>query len=37
MAKIIGKVYETTDYDKFTFVVGNRAVKTKGVKWATLF
>ena len=36
MAKIIGKVYETTDYEKFTFVVGNRAVKTKGVKWTTL-
>ena len=37
MAKIIGKVYETTDYDKFSFVIGNRAVKTKGAKWNALF
>ena len=37
MAKIIGKVYETTDYDKFSFVIGNRPVKTKGVKWNTLY
>jgi len=36
MATIIGKVYETTDYDKFTFVIGNRPVKTKGIKWETL-
>ena len=37
MAKIIGKVYETTDYDKFSFVIGNRPVKTKGVKWNVLY
>lgn len=36
MATIIGKVYETRDYDKFTFVIGNRAVKTKGIKWKAL-
>lgn len=34
--KIIGKVYETTDYDKFSFIIGNRAVKSKGMKWETL-
>lgn len=37
MAKIIGKVYETTDYDMFSFVIGNRPVKTKGIKWNALF
>lgn len=36
MATIIGKVYETTDYEKFSFVIGNRAVKTKGMKWSNL-
>lgn len=33
----IGNVYETTNYDKFTFVVGNRPVRTKGAKWDALF
>lgn len=37
MATIIGKVYETTNYDKFSFVVGNRDVKTKGAKWKALY
>ena len=37
MQNVIGKVYETTDYNKFSFVIGNRAVKTKGAKWKALF
>ena len=36
MATVIGKVYETKNYDKFSLVVGNRPIKRKGVKWNTL-
>lgn len=36
MATVIGKVYETKDYDKFSLIVGNRPIRKKGVKWRSL-
>ena len=36
MNNVIGKVYETKDYNKFSFVEGNRPIKTKTAQWKAL-